>query len=225
MSVDRNLFEMPAIVYLKVTCKKYVTNLCYGFFRTLKSTLKWYDNVRYLATWYWNFKMNLFVVLSKKIPFMRVAAFSTKGTLTGKLNIRIYLTRLIDFTKEYPLTRGMITYSFTWTISNLCQQSIRGNKEWDFAEALRFCLYGGCFVAPTLHGWLRLAVIMWPQQNFRSTLAKVGGFVFLIHDLFHLDVIHLHNFRASVIHDCVQGLVLVTNVASHCSLNYSCNVH
>jgi len=110
---------------------------------------------------------------------MRVAAFSTKGTLTGKLNIRIYLTRLFDFTKEYPLTRGMITYSFIWPISNLCQQTIRGNKEWDFAEALRFCLYGSCFVAPTLHGWLRLAVSMWPQQNFRSTVAKVGGFVFL----------------------------------------------
>ena len=134
--------------------------------------------------------MNLFVVFSKKIPFMKVAAFSTKATLTGKLNIRIYLTRLTDFTKEYPLARGMITYSFIWPISNLCQQTIRGNKEWDFAEALRFCLYGSCFVAPTLHGWLRLAVSMWPQQNFRSTLAKVGGFLFLIRNLFHLEVIH-----------------------------------
>lgn len=116
--------------------------------------------------------MNLFVIFSKKISFVRMAAFSAKGQLTGKLNIRIYLTRLIDFTKEYPLTRGMITYSFIWPMSNLCQQTIRGNKEWDFAEALRFCLYGSCFVAPTLHGWLRLAVNMWPQQNFRSTIAK-----------------------------------------------------
>jgi hypothetical protein len=155
---------------------------------------------------------------------MTVAAYSIKGTLTSKLNIRKHLTKLIDFTKEYPLTRGMIIYSFIWPISNLCQQTIRGNKEWDFAEALRFCLYGSCFVAQTLHGWLRLAVSMWPQQNFRSTIAKGGGCVFLICNLFHPEV-HIHNFRASVIHGCVQGLVLVTYIASHCSLNYSCNVH
>ncbi|PNF35198.1 hypothetical protein B7P43_G07645 [Cryptotermes secundus] len=66
----------------------------------------------------------------------------------------------------------MIAYSLTWPISNLCQQAIRGNKEWDFAEALRFCLYGSCFVAPTLHGWLRLAANMWPELNFKSAIAK-----------------------------------------------------
>jgi hypothetical protein len=169
---------MSTVVHLKVSYKNWILLIYYVFFRTLLSSQKWYNDVRYLATWSRHFKMNMFIVFSKKIPFMRVAAFTTKGPLTGKLNVRIYLTRLSDFTKEYPLVRGMITYSFIWPISNLCQQTIRGNNKWDFAEALRFCLYGSCFVAPTLHGWLRLAVTMWPQLNFRSTVAKVGGFVF-----------------------------------------------
>jgi len=118
--------------------------------------------------------MGPFLVFTKKILVRSMAAFSAKGPITGKFNVRIYLNRLSDFTKKYPLTRGMITYSFTWPISNLCQQTIRGNKEWDFAEALRFCLYGGGFVAPTLYGWLRLAANMWPQMNYRSAIAKVS---------------------------------------------------
>ncbi|XP_021914911.1 PXMP2/4 family protein 4-like [Zootermopsis nevadensis] len=116
--------------------------------------------------------MNFFVVISKKIPFRGLAKFPTKGTIIKKINVRIYLTKLSDFTTRYPLIRGMITYSFTWPISNLCQQAIRGSNEWDFAEALRFCLYGSCFVAPTLYGWLRLAANMWPQLNYRSAIAK-----------------------------------------------------
>jgi hypothetical protein len=119
--------------------------------------------------------MGAFIIFYKKIPFKCMATFSAKGSsITGRSNIRIYLSKLNDFTKRYPLSRGMIAYSVTWPVSNLCQQSIRGNKEWDFAEALRFCLYGSCFVAPTLHGWLRLAANMWPQLNFRSAIAKVS---------------------------------------------------
>lgn len=121
--------------------------------------------------------MNFFVVISKKIPVRSMATFPTKGPIIGKINVRIYLTKLSDFTKKYPITRGMITYSFIWPISNLCQQAIRGNKEWDFAEALRFCLYGSCFVAPTLYGWLRLAAIMWPQLNYRSAVAKASHII------------------------------------------------
>ncbi|XP_023706043.1 PXMP2/4 family protein 4 [Cryptotermes secundus] len=116
--------------------------------------------------------MVLFLIFYKKIPFKSMATFSTRGSITGRNNARTYLTKLNDFTKKYPLTRGMIAYSLTWPISNLCQQAIRGNKEWDFAEALRFCLYGSCFVAPTLHGWLRLAANMWPELNFKSAIAK-----------------------------------------------------
>lgn len=145
----------------------------YAFFRIFQSSEKWYNKVRYLGNCYKNFKMGTFIIFYKKIPFKCMATFSAKGSVTGKSNVRKYLTKLNDFTKRYPLSRGMIAYSLTWPISNLCQQAIRGNKEWDFAEALRFCLYGSCFVAPTLHGWLRLAANMWPQLNFRSAIAKV----------------------------------------------------
>jgi hypothetical protein len=146
----------------------------YAFFRLFKLQQKWYDKTIYLANFYQNFEMGAFIIFYKKIPFKCMATFSAKGSITGRSNVRTYLAKLNDFTKRYPLSRGMIAYSLTWPISNLCQQSIRGSKEWDFAEALRFCLYGSCFVAPTLHGWLRLAANMWPQLNFRSAIAKVS---------------------------------------------------
>jgi hypothetical protein len=126
--------------------------------------------------------MSFFVVISKKIPLSNMATFPAKGPISGKINVKIYLTKLSDFTKKYPLTRGMITYTFIRPISNLCQQTIRGTKDWDFAEALRFCLYGSCFVAPTLYGWLRLAANMWPQQNYRSATAKASHAILWLFD-------------------------------------------
>lgn len=160
------------------------TNLFYAFFSAHPNHCRYDIRKQYIqgATYYNYFKMNFFVVISKKIPFRGLAKFPTKGTIIKKINVRIYLTKLSDFTTRYPLIRGMITYSFTWPISNLCQQAIRGSNEWDFAEALRFCLYGSCFVAPTLYGWLRLAANMWPQLNYRSAIAKASHIILWLCD-------------------------------------------
>lgn len=42
---------------------------------------------------------------------------------------------------------------------------------------LRFGFFGGCYVAPTLYGWLRVASAMWPQTNLRVGALKVSGVV------------------------------------------------
>lgn len=47
-------------------------------------------------------------------------------------------------------------------------------EDYDWMRILRFGLFGGCYVAPTLYGWLRVASTMWPQTNLRVGALKVG---------------------------------------------------
>uniref|UniRef100_A0A1I8PYF2 Mpv17-like protein n=2 Tax=Stomoxys calcitrans TaxID=35570 RepID=A0A1I8PYF2_STOCA len=77
---------------------------------------------------------------------------------------------------KYPITRGMISYSLIWPVSSLVQQTFEG-KTWgnyDWWRCLRFSLYGGLFVAPTLYGWIKVSSAMWPQTSIRTALAKAA---------------------------------------------------
>lgn len=74
---------------------------------------------------------------------------------------------------KYPLLRGVATYAVIWPVSNLCQQAISGKEKFDFLQALRYSLFGAFYVAPTLHGWLKLSGLMWPQMNLKTALTKV----------------------------------------------------
>ncbi|XP_068086134.1 mpv17-like protein [Anabrus simplex] len=79
--------------------------------------------------------------------------------------------KVIAFTKKYPVTRGMAAYATIWPISSLTQQAIAG-KDLDYYQALRFSLFGACFVAPTLHTWLRVATAMWPDMTVKAAITK-----------------------------------------------------
>lgn len=75
---------------------------------------------------------------------------------------------------KYPMVRGMISYSLIWPTSSLIQQTFEG-KQWgnyDWMRCLRFSLYGGLFVAPTLYSWIRISTAMWPQTNLRTGVIK-----------------------------------------------------
>lgn len=45
-------------------------------------------------------------------------------------------------------------------------------EKYDWKKAVRFGLFGGLFIAPTLYGWIRLTTAMWPQTNFRTGITK-----------------------------------------------------
>ena len=75
--------------------------------------------------------------------------------------------------RRYPLTRGVMTYTITWPIANLCQQAIAGKEKFDFAEAFRYSVFGALYVAPTLHGWIKLTGVLWPQMNLKVAVTKV----------------------------------------------------
>ncbi|XP_067640820.1 uncharacterized protein [Eurosta solidaginis] len=78
------------------------------------------------------------------------------------------------FMTAHPLHKGVIAYSIVWPTSSFVQQSLEGKplKDYDWMRIARFSFFGGCFVAPTLYGWLRLASSMWPQTNLRVGALK-----------------------------------------------------
>jgi hypothetical protein len=83
------------------------------------------------------------------------------------------LSKTLFYFKKYPLLRGVVTYAVIWPVSNLCQQAIAGKEKFDFVQALRYSLFGAFYVAPSLHGWLKLSGSMWPQMNLKTALTKV----------------------------------------------------
>uniref|UniRef100_A0A182JSM5 Mpv17-like protein n=1 Tax=Anopheles christyi TaxID=43041 RepID=A0A182JSM5_9DIPT len=87
------------------------------------------------------------------------------------------MSSFAQWIKRYPVVRGMITYSLLWPTGCLIQQKISGKKldELDWKKCWRFFFYGGFIVAPSLYCWIRVASIMWPNQNLKSAIAKVGA--------------------------------------------------
>ncbi|XP_037048572.1 mpv17-like protein [Bradysia coprophila] len=79
----------------------------------------------------------------------------------------------ILFTK-YPLVRGMVSYSLIWPTSALIQQTIAGKtwENYDWKKCVRFSLYGGLVVAPTLYCWIKIASTLWPTTSFKTAVYK-----------------------------------------------------
>lgn len=86
------------------------------------------------------------------------------------------LSKIKVLATKYPMIRGMVSYSLIWPTSSIIQQSIEG-KTWgsyDWWRCLRFSLYGGLFVAPTLYGWVKISSAMWPVTSFRTAVIKAA---------------------------------------------------
>lgn len=87
--------------------------------------------------------------------------------------MRIIFVKFREISQKYPIVRGMASYSVIWPTANLLQQKIMGKEEFDYAEAMRFSLYGSLYVAPTLYCWLKCASYLWPKANLKSAITKV----------------------------------------------------
>ncbi|XP_034489903.1 mpv17-like protein isoform X2 [Drosophila innubila] len=72
------------------------------------------------------------------------------------------------------MVKGAVTYALLWPTGCLIQQTLEGRnlKTYDWARALRFSLFGGLYVAPTLYAWVRLSSAMWPQTSLRIGIVK-----------------------------------------------------
>uniref|UniRef100_A0A1B0A0A1 Uncharacterized protein n=1 Tax=Glossina pallidipes TaxID=7398 RepID=A0A1B0A0A1_GLOPL len=79
---------------------------------------------------------------------------------------RIYLER--------PLLGDCLTYAVLYPMGSFLHQNIddKNCKHYDYATMMRFSIFGAFYVAPLLHGWIKLTSAMWPHTNFKSGLAK-----------------------------------------------------
>lgn len=87
--------------------------------------------------------------------------------------MRIIFVKFREISQKYPIVRGMASYSVIWPTANLLQQKIMGKEEFNFAEVMRFSLYGSLYVAPTLYCWLKCASYLWPRADLKSAITKV----------------------------------------------------
>jgi hypothetical protein len=116
----------------------------------------------------------------------------------GSSDMSAVFSRIIIYFNKYPLLRGVATYAVIWPVSNLCQQAISGKDKFDLVQALRYSVFGAFYVAPSLHGWLKLSGSMWPQMNLKSALTKVT--IHLFYDSFSFLLYLCLNVTALFIH-------------------------
>lgn len=84
----------------------------------------------------------------------------------------VILAKFRKFSHTYPVVRGMVSYTAIWPVASLLQQKISGKEELSYMQALRFSLYGGFFVAPTLYCWLKCSTLIWPKSDLKSAITK-----------------------------------------------------
>ncbi|XP_012142244.2 mpv17-like protein isoform X2 [Megachile rotundata] len=89
-----------------------------------------------------------------------------------RAKMRVFFGKFREVTQKYPIVRGMASYTIIWPTGSLIQQKIIGNDELNYMQALRFSLYGGFFVAPTLYCWLRCSSYFWPKSDLKSAITK-----------------------------------------------------
>ncbi|XP_037947500.1 mpv17-like protein [Teleopsis dalmanni] len=85
------------------------------------------------------------------------------------------IRNFINFTHKYKIVRGMISYGLLWPCGCLIEQTIiekRTFRNYDWKKCLRFSLFGALFMGPTIYVWIRLASVMWPRTDIKSSLCK-----------------------------------------------------
>ncbi|CAD7093708.1 unnamed protein product [Hermetia illucens] len=81
----------------------------------------------------------------------------------------------MNIIKQHRIVRGMVSYALLWPVGNIVEQTLVERKSFstiDWMRCLKFGLFGGFFVGPTLYLWMRLAGVMWPKIDVKSSLCK-----------------------------------------------------
>lgn len=77
--------------------------------------------------------------------------------------------------EQYPILRGMATYSLLWPTSNLVQQSMDKTRDkYDPMESLRYLVLGTFATAPTVYVWVKLASKIVKGNTLKHAVLKVS---------------------------------------------------
>ena len=98
--------------------------------------------------------------------------FSLSLRWTGAMSRMVGICKTI--VNRYPVTRGTATFFLLLPASNTTQQLLDPNrKNYDPYETLRFGIYGGFILAPSLYGWIHLANVIVRVETLRGAILKV----------------------------------------------------
>lgn len=77
--------------------------------------------------------------------------------------------------EQYPIVRGMATYSVLWPTSNLVQQSLDKTRDgYDLTESLRYLVLGAFATAPTVYVWVKIASRIVKGNTLKHAVMKVS---------------------------------------------------
>lgn len=114
--------------------------------------------------------------ITNKLPLLvsqsDISKFGAKKESNMSRPNRLFYNLRQNIQKK-PLIRGMIMYSITWPVGSIVQQLYQ-KEELKASRILKFSLYGSCFVAPSLYGWMKFSCYLWPKTTIGSTIIKVS---------------------------------------------------
>ncbi|KAI8129586.1 hypothetical protein FF38_10647 [Lucilia cuprina] len=87
----------------------------------------------------------------------------------------MFVKRFVEFSNKYKIIRGMISYGLLYPCGSLAEQTLiekKTFKTYDWKKCAKFSLFGFFFMGPTIYAWMRLASIMWPRTDIRSSMCK-----------------------------------------------------
>lgn len=77
--------------------------------------------------------------------------------------------------EQYPIVRGMATYSLLWPTSNLVQQSLDKTRDnYDLTESVRYFILGTFATAPTVYVWVKIASRIIKGNSLKHAIMKAG---------------------------------------------------
>lgn len=81
--------------------------------------------------------------------------------------------RTLEFIRNHPLARGVLTYSILWPTANLIHQSRTSKEKFNYRAAIRYGLVGVTFVLPVYFTWLKVINRVMPGSDWKACVKKV----------------------------------------------------
>lgn len=86
-------------------------------------------------------------------------------------------TKVRNLPVQYPLIRGMVSYSVIWPTCSIVQEYIEHGttvENADWARAARFGIFGTFFMAPVFYGWLKYSSRFFKKKNLATAITRAA---------------------------------------------------
>ncbi|KOB67584.1 Mpv17-like protein [Operophtera brumata] len=85
--------------------------------------------------------------------------------------------KLLKYPLNYPLVRGMVSYSIIWPTCSIVQEYlVHGTsiEDADFSRAARFGIFGTFFMAPVFYGWMKYTSRFFKSKTLKTAMIRAA---------------------------------------------------